>query len=76
MTFTLLEFMGLLVLTAAVGYSAGWFSGRGSLVREFVGLLLECGPEAIEKRLVALRNDLTARKVRQGTRPHQRESLE
>ncbi len=72
MTFTLLEFMGLLVLTAAVGYSAGWFSGRRSFVQELVGLLLECGPEAVEKRLVALRNDLTTWKAQQGTPPHQR----
>ena len=56
MTFTLLEFMGLLVLTAAVGYSAGWFSGRRLFVQEFVGLLLERGSEALVRRLSVLRS--------------------
>ncbi len=72
MNFTLLEFMGLLALTAAVGYSAGWFSGRRSFVQELVGLLLEHGLAAVERRLVALRNNLTVRKARQGTPPRQR----
>ena len=76
MTFTLLEFIGLLVLTAAVGYSAGWYSGRRLFVQELVGLLLEHGLAAVERRLVALRNNLTARKVRQGTPPHQQEFSE
>ena len=70
MTFTLLEFVALLALTAAVGYSSGWFSGRRSLVQKLVGLLLERGSGAVVRHLAVLRNDLAAQKGPQGTPPY------
>lgn len=59
MTFSIYQFLLVLVAVAALGHSAGWFSAKKKLAQELVKCLLQRGQTEMVRMALSWRNSET-----------------